>query len=57
MTPLVYAEPFYRRYGRPTQRNCGDDVAEVQVHLFFLPSLFERFGLCDYKPIAAEEGA
>lgn len=24
---------------------------------FFLPSLFERFGLCDYKPIAAEEGA
>jgi hypothetical protein len=26
--------------------------------LFFLPSLFERFGLlCDYKPIAAEEGA
>jgi hypothetical protein len=44
-------------YGRPTQRNCGDDVAEVQVHLFFLPSLFERFGLCDYKPIAAEEGA
>lgn len=25
--------------------------------LFFLPPLFERFGLCDYKPIAAEEGA
>lgn len=25
--------------------------------LLFLPSLFERFGLCDYKPIAAEEGA
>lgn len=40
------------------------DVASVDLSrtwfrrsLFFLPSLFERFGLCDYKPIAAEEGA
>lgn len=29
---------------------------QVHTHLFFLPSLSERFGLCDYKPIAAEEG-
>ena len=37
--------------GKGRSRTC------FRRSLFFLPSLFERFGLCDYKPIAAEEGA
>ena len=53
----ITALVFSIGYGRPGQRDGGDYVAEVQVHIFFLPSFVERFGLCDYKPIAAEEGA
>lgn len=36
--------------GKGRNRTC------FRHSLFFLSSLFERFGLCDYKPIAAEEG-